>query len=235
MVQQQYESEVNNEYVIRGNSAILKCSIPSFVADFVYVVAWQDEAGNSFSNEGLKDGNGTYTSIKQTTLGISTISPIPKHLSWNIHSLNIIEITVVTQYFEAEVVSEYVIRGNTAVLKCTIPSFVADFVKVEAWVDSNSNEYLHTDDIGTHLHEMLQTPLIPHCSIPFFILEFDDSQILLFSCKSILRSWNPYWICYSRECCCLKMLYSFFRCRFCKSGSVDWRRRQRNYPYWGPR
>jgi hypothetical protein len=34
-----------NEYVMRGNSAILKCSIPSFVADFVYVVAWIDDEG----------------------------------------------------------------------------------------------------------------------------------------------------------------------------------------------
>lgn len=59
MVQQQYESEVNNEYVIRGNSAILKCSIPSFVADFVNVVSWQDEAGNSFTPDDNKDGHGT--------------------------------------------------------------------------------------------------------------------------------------------------------------------------------
>lgn len=58
-------------------------------------------------------------------------------------------ITVVTQYYEAEVVSEYVIRGNTAVLKCNIPSFVTDFVKVEAWVDSDGGEYLPIDDIGT--------------------------------------------------------------------------------------
>lgn len=34
-----------NEYVIRGNPAVLKCSIPSFVADFVYVDAWIDETG----------------------------------------------------------------------------------------------------------------------------------------------------------------------------------------------
>lgn len=49
MVQQFYQSEVNNEYVIRGNSAILKCSIPSFVADFVAVVEWSDDAGNSYT------------------------------------------------------------------------------------------------------------------------------------------------------------------------------------------
>ncbi|XP_072939102.1 cell adhesion molecule Dscam1 isoform X32 [Epargyreus clarus] len=64
-----------------------------------------------------------------------------------IHSRDVNVRAVVTQYYEAEVVSEYVIRGNTAVLKCNIPSFVSDFVKVEAWVDSDNGEYLLTDDI----------------------------------------------------------------------------------------
>lgn len=61
---------------------------------------------------------------------------------------------VVTQYYESEVVSEYVIRGNAAVLKCNIPSFVSDFVKVEAWIDTDGGEYLHTDNIGIQLHNM---------------------------------------------------------------------------------
>ncbi|XP_047530752.1 Down syndrome cell adhesion molecule-like protein Dscam2 isoform X23 [Vanessa atalanta] len=65
----------------------------------------------------------------------------------SIHSRDVNVRAVVTQYYEAEVVSEYVIRGNTAVLKCNIPSFVADFVKVEAWVDSDGGEYLLIDDI----------------------------------------------------------------------------------------
>lgn len=55
---------------------------------------------------------------------------------------------MVNQYYEAEVVSEYVIRGNTAVLKCNIPSFVADFVKVEAWVGSDGTEFLPTPQFG---------------------------------------------------------------------------------------
>lgn len=52
MVQQNYESEVNNEYVIRGNAAVLKCSIPSFVADFVYVVSWHDDQDNTYTAMG---------------------------------------------------------------------------------------------------------------------------------------------------------------------------------------
>lgn len=49
-MQQFYESEVNNEYVIRGNAAVLKCSIPSFVADFVQVISWQDENGELYAH-----------------------------------------------------------------------------------------------------------------------------------------------------------------------------------------
>lgn len=37
---QAYESEAENEYVIRGNAAVLRCKIPSFVADFVSVDSW---------------------------------------------------------------------------------------------------------------------------------------------------------------------------------------------------
>ena len=43
VVAQAYEAEVGNEYVIRGNSAVLKCGIPSFVADFVHVTGWLEE------------------------------------------------------------------------------------------------------------------------------------------------------------------------------------------------
>lgn len=57
VVHQYYQSEVNNEYVIRGNSAILKCSIPSFVSEFVQVVGWQDNQGNSFNPN---EGHGTH-------------------------------------------------------------------------------------------------------------------------------------------------------------------------------
>lgn len=56
--------------------------------------------------------------------------------------------SVVNQYYEAEVVSEYVIRGNTAVLKCNIPSFVADFVRVEAWVGNDNRVFTYSDEYG---------------------------------------------------------------------------------------
>lgn len=54
VVQQNYDTEVNNVYVIRKNSAILKCSIPSFVADFVTVVSWHDEEGGNYYMDAAK-------------------------------------------------------------------------------------------------------------------------------------------------------------------------------------
>lgn len=79
--------------------------------------------------------------------------------------LKILTFTVVNQYYEAEVVSEYVIRGNTAVLKCNIPSFVADFVRVEAWVGSDNNEYTYSSDYGNPRDYML--PSHDPCSLPY--------------------------------------------------------------------
>ena len=47
-VAQFYATEVHNLYVIKGNSAILKCEVPSFVADFLHIIAWVDEEENSY-------------------------------------------------------------------------------------------------------------------------------------------------------------------------------------------
>lgn len=42
----------------------------------------------------------------------------------------------------------YVIRGNAAVFKCHIPSFVSDHVQVVSWHDTNSGEYTLNDNYG---------------------------------------------------------------------------------------
>lgn len=48
VVSQFYDTDVNKAYVIRGNAAILKCEIPSFVADFVSVVSWHTDQDETF-------------------------------------------------------------------------------------------------------------------------------------------------------------------------------------------
>lgn len=37
-------------------------------------------------------------------------------------------------------------KGNSAIIKCLIPSFVADFVHVVAWIDESNEEILHNED-----------------------------------------------------------------------------------------
>ena len=49
--------------------------------------------------------------------------------------------SVVAQEFITEAHNVHVIIGNSALLKCEIPSFVADFVSVASWVENNGLEY----------------------------------------------------------------------------------------------
>ena len=49
VVSQDYRTNVFEVSVLTGNSAILKCEVPSFVTDFVRVIGWIDEtSGDSF-------------------------------------------------------------------------------------------------------------------------------------------------------------------------------------------
>ncbi|XP_055593961.1 cell adhesion molecule Dscam2 isoform X11 [Uranotaenia lowii] len=81
VVQQFYESEVNNAYVIRGNAAILKCSIPSFVADFVSVVSWNDDSGSVYQYLGNTshgddfETDGKYMVLPSGELHIREVGP----------------------------------------------------------------------------------------------------------------------------------------------------------------
>ena len=59
VVQQFYETRVIDEFVLRGNTATLKCLIPSFVADFVDVIEWQDEDGSIYTANSQQE-KGTY-------------------------------------------------------------------------------------------------------------------------------------------------------------------------------
>ena len=50
-------------------------------------------------------------------------------------------ISVVSQPYSTDAHKVYVIIGNSALVKCEIPSFVSDFVAVVSWVDNENNEY----------------------------------------------------------------------------------------------
>lgn len=48
---------------------------------------------------------------------------------------------------------EQVLKGNAAILKCNIPSFVSDFVVIDAWIDEENGEEFRADmggQLGSH-------------------------------------------------------------------------------------
>ena len=50
-----------------------------------------------------------------------------------------LNLSVTNQHFEVDIFRESVIIGNDAIFSCSVPSFVADFVRVDSWVDSEGN------------------------------------------------------------------------------------------------
>nr|XP_033326663.1 Down syndrome cell adhesion molecule-like protein Dscam2 isoform X31 [Megalopta genalis] len=63
----------------------------------------------------------------------------------SVHSRDVNVRAVVTQQYQPEILTEYVIRGNSAILKCSIPSYIAEFVTVEAWIREDGEVYLPED------------------------------------------------------------------------------------------
>ena len=82
---QNYKMDVHPEYVMLGNDVLLKCSFPSFVADFVAVLSWIDSEASEFSLGTNREGNsarncllGTFSNEKghsqPTSCGFSSCS-----------------------------------------------------------------------------------------------------------------------------------------------------------------
>lgn len=68
MVIQEYAAEADNEYVIRGNAAIMKCEIPSYVSDFIVVDMWTDSDGGSYYPNEENYGTFAWPFTSQTIL-----------------------------------------------------------------------------------------------------------------------------------------------------------------------
>ncbi|XP_051153574.1 cell adhesion molecule Dscam2 isoform X1 [Leptopilina boulardi] len=60
----------------------------------------------------------------------------------SVHSRDVNVRAVVTQVYQPEIMTEYVIRGNSAILKCSIPSYIAEFVTVDAWIRDDGETYV---------------------------------------------------------------------------------------------
>lgn len=150
VVAQSYEVEADNEYVIRGNSAVMKCEVPSFVSDFVTVENWQDSQGNTFL-PGTDYGNSRgclFNLIFFVSVSLFHFLLIYISIQFNFYQFYPSFLSaVVQQFYQSHVVDEFVLRGNTAILKCLVPSFVTDFVMVDAWVADDGKIFNHQSNV----------------------------------------------------------------------------------------
>ncbi|XP_024225809.1 Down syndrome cell adhesion molecule-like protein Dscam2 isoform X25 [Bombus impatiens] len=64
----------------------------------------------------------------------------------SVHSRDVNVRAVVSQFYVTEAENEYVIRANSAIMKCKIPSFVSEFVQVDQWVANDGTIYTVGDD-----------------------------------------------------------------------------------------
>lgn len=53
--------------------------------------------------------------------------------------------SVVAQNYEIDVIKEFAIKGNSAVMKCQVPSYVSDFVHVISWITEDTEFILGSD------------------------------------------------------------------------------------------
>lgn len=53
-----------------------------------------------------------------------------------------------SQAYDVKFWEEYVLRGNAAILKCQIPSFVSEYVSVNSWIisEDENEEEIKLDD-----------------------------------------------------------------------------------------
>ena len=66
---------------------------------------------------------------------------------------------VVSQFYVTEAENEYVIRANSAIMKCKIPSFVSEFVQVDQWVANDGTVYTVGEDYGRRCRSLVAAAL----------------------------------------------------------------------------
>ena len=65
-----------------------------------------------------------------------------------------------SQSYNTETHNEYVVLNNDVILKCSVPSFVADFVSVTGWVDSQAKTHQLGDNTGKRIHNVLSSDIL---------------------------------------------------------------------------
>jgi hypothetical protein len=74
----------------------------------------------------------------------------------------------VHQFYQTRVIDEFVLKGNTATLKCLVPSFVSDFVEVVEWLSDDQSLSLATNENGKDFNMYFTFPISPQLILNYF-------------------------------------------------------------------
>ncbi|XP_022215405.2 Down syndrome cell adhesion molecule-like protein Dscam2 isoform X3 [Drosophila obscura] len=86
VVNQKYTVQVHDEYVMTGNTAVLKCQVPSYMSEFVMVTAWvQDTGMHLYPNT---DIGGKYTVLSNGELYINNAGPNDAYKTYTCRTVN---------------------------------------------------------------------------------------------------------------------------------------------------
>lgn len=86
VVKQKYDVQVHDEYVIAGNTAVLKCKIPNYVTEYVMVTSWvQDETVNIYPNT---DIGGKYVVLSNGDLYVANVGPGDGYKNYGCRTVN---------------------------------------------------------------------------------------------------------------------------------------------------
>ncbi|XP_065077714.1 cell adhesion molecule Dscam1 isoform X2 [Ochlerotatus camptorhynchus] len=86
VVNQKYNVQVHDEYVMTGNTAVLKCQVPSYIQDYVVVTAWvQDTGVHLYPNT---DIGGKYIVLSNGDLYINNAGPSDAYKTYSCRTVN---------------------------------------------------------------------------------------------------------------------------------------------------
>lgn len=81
---------------------------------------------------------------------------------------------------------EHVIRGNAAIIRCLIPSFVADFVDVVSWHTDQEDVYYPGTDYGS----FIRVQQLLRMNYVHFINNINTTHLEIFNFQFYFASWQ---------------------------------------------
>jgi len=97
-------------------------------------------------------------------------------------TFSVITLLVVTQSYEIDVIKECAIRGNSAVMKCQVPSYVSDFVHVVSWITEDS-DYTLGSNYGSRI-------VLFKVRVVFFLDDSHPNMFLTFYESTVFYTFN---------------------------------------------